>query len=90
MIRLEPPPGEHLKLFSGHVFALSLSAMAFASYLVIGLYKSRITAEPARVPALAFVLLSFIVTCWALGALTFFFDRYRFPLLWTLIPELCA
>ena len=51
LVRLEPPPGEELDLLSGHVFALSLSVMAFVSYLVIGLYKSKITAEPARVPA---------------------------------------
>jgi hypothetical protein len=30
---------------------------------------------------LAFFLLFLVVTCWFLGALTFFFDRYRVPLL---------
>jgi predicted acylesterase/phospholipase RssA len=85
LINLEPACGEDLSLFSGHIFAASLFVIAFASYLAIGLYKSNITAKDARVPALAFVLLFFIVACWALAALTFFFDRYRFPLLWTLI-----
>jgi hypothetical protein len=85
LIDLDPPPGELLKLRSGHVFALSLSVLAFLAYLGIGLAKSRITASPAIVPAMAFVLLFLIVACWALGALAFFFDRYRFPLFWTLI-----
>jgi hypothetical protein len=85
LITLEPASGEDLQLFSGHVFAASLSLMAFVSYLAIGLYKANITKQAARVPALAFVLLFFIVACWTLAALTFFFDRYRFPLLWTLI-----
>ena len=84
LIDLAPRPGQYLKLFSGHVFALSLFIIAFVTYLVIGLYKSKITADAPRVPALAFVLLFFIVACWALSLLTFFFDRYRFPLLWTL------
>jgi hypothetical protein len=84
LVNLNPLPGDDLKLQSGHVFALSLSVFAFLSYLGIGLVKSRITTAPARVPALAFVLLFFIVACWGLSTLTFFFDRYRFPLLWTL------
>ena len=85
LINLDPPPGELLRLRSGHVFALTLSILAFLAYLGIGLVKSRITDRPATVPALAFVLLCLIVACWALGALAFFFDRYRFPLFWTLI-----
>jgi hypothetical protein len=85
LIDVNPPEGAPLRLRSGHVFALSLSVMAFLAYLVIGFRKSHITAERAAVPALAFVLLFLIVACWALSALTFFFDRYRFPLLWTLI-----
>jgi Patatin-like phospholipase len=77
-------PDRELKLASGHVFALSLFLAAFASYLGIGIAKSSITNEEAQVPALAFVLLFLIVACWALASLTFFFDRYRFPLLWTI------
>jgi len=85
LVDLDPAKGQPLQLQSGHVFALSLSVLAFLSYLVIGLAKSRITANPAKVPALAFVLLFLIVACWGLSALTFFFDRYRFPLLWTIL-----
>lgn len=71
-----------LQLRSGHVFALAMSALAIIAYWVIGFAKSKIDVRPAAVPALAFVLLWLIVICWVLGALSFFFDRYRFPLLW--------
>jgi len=84
LINLKPAPGEKLKLQSGQVFALSLFVIAFLFYLGIAYAKGNITAVPAKVPALAFVLLFFIVACWSLATLTFFFDRYRFPLLWTL------
>jgi len=73
-----------LKLQSGHVFALSLSVIAFLIYLVCGWGKRNITADVATVPALAYILLFLNVACWGLGALTFFFDRFRFPLLFVL------
>ncbi len=85
LIHPAPENKTNLRLLSGHVFILSLFAIALLSYLIIGFYKSEIAATDARVPALAFVLLFFIVACWALALLTFFFDRYRFPLLWTLV-----
>jgi hypothetical protein len=83
LINLDPPEGQPLRLKSGQVFAVSLSVIAFVTYLIIGLWKSQITAADNKIPALAFVLLFLIVACWGLSALTFFFDRYRFPLLWT-------
>ncbi len=79
---IEPAaPVGQLALQSGHVFAMAASLFATATYLSIGYAKSSIDASSAYVPALAFVLLTFTVACWSLGALTFFFDRYRFPLL---------
>jgi len=80
LVDVKAPPGQ-LKLRSGHVFALTLLSIAFAFYLGIGLSKRRITADPAVVPALAYLLLFCIVACWILSALTFFLDRYRIPLL---------
>jgi predicted acylesterase/phospholipase RssA len=80
LIRCDAHPGK-LALQSGHVFALASSLLSLSLYLIIGFAKSRIDNSPAKVPALAFVLLFFIVACWGLSALTFFFDRYRFPLL---------
>ncbi len=84
LVDLSVPPGK-LKLRSGHVFALALSVMTFLVYLAMGFGKRFVTAEQASIPALAFVLLFFTVCCWAWAALTFFFDRYRFPLLWTML-----
>jgi Patatin-like phospholipase len=81
---LDPPMGQPLRLRSGHVFAFSLFVIAFLCYLSIGWNKAGIQAADNKVPALAFVLLFLIVACWALSALSFFFDRYRFPLLWTI------
>lgn len=74
-------PVGKLTLRSGHMFAIGLSLIAFALYIGIGYYKGRIDDKPAVVPALAFALLFLIVACWFLGGLTFFFDRYRVPLL---------
>jgi hypothetical protein len=79
------PQGRRLKLSSGHVFALTLALLALATYVIVGYNKSYITSTPASVPALAYVLLFLIVACWFLSALTFFVDRYRFPLLASLI-----
>ena len=80
LVEQNPPPSEPLRLRSGHVFALTLSILAFLLYVGIGYGKANISETPARVPALVYLLLFGIVICWTLGALTFFFDRYRFPL----------
>jgi hypothetical protein len=84
---LEVPgaPFGKLELRTEQVFASFLSAMAFVAYMAIGVGKNFITKDQATFPALAFVFLFFNVGCWALGALTFFFDRYRVP---TLAPLL--
>jgi predicted acylesterase/phospholipase RssA len=74
-------PAGSLALRSGHVFALALSILASLFYFIIGYAKGKIDDKPAAVPALAFLLLFVIVLCWTLGALAFFFDRYRVPLL---------
>jgi predicted acylesterase/phospholipase RssA len=81
LINLDPPSGQALKLRSGHVFALCLATIAFGFYVGIGYRKAFISAASPRVPGLAYLLLFAIVACWALSALAFFFDRYRFPLL---------
>ena len=82
---IETAEGERLKLRSGHVFALALAFLALATYILVGFDKANITARPAQVPALAYVLLFLIVGCWFLSALAFFFDRYRFPLMLSVV-----
>ncbi len=79
------PEGGGFKLRSGHVFALTLALLAFGSYVILGFNKAAISAAPAAVPALAYVLLFLMVACWCLSALTFFCDRFRFPLLTSIL-----
>ncbi len=67
------------------MFAIASGLIAFLLYLSISHFKGRIDDGPSKVPALAFVLLFFIVACWVLGFLTFFFDQYRVPLLTCLV-----
>jgi predicted acylesterase/phospholipase RssA len=78
LVDCEAPLGK-LVVRSGHVFAIALSLMALALFLGIGYAKGRIDDKPSVVPALGFLLLFVIVVCWFLGAITFFFDRYRVP-----------
>jgi predicted acylesterase/phospholipase RssA len=80
LIDCEAPVGS-LALRSGHVFAVALSTLALLFYFIIGYEKGKIDEKPTSVPALAFLMLFVIVACWILGALTFFLDRYRVPLL---------
>jgi predicted acylesterase/phospholipase RssA len=80
LIDCEAPAGS-LALRSGHVFALALSVLAFLLYFTIGYAKGKIDDKAATVPALAFIMLFAIVLCWMFGALAFFLDRYRVPLL---------
>ncbi len=82
---ISSPEGGRLKLRSGHVFALTLALLAFIAYVIVGFDKAAISAAPAAVPALAYVLLFLIVACWCLSALTFFCDRFRFPLLMSIL-----
>ncbi len=90
LVRCDAPKGK-LALRSGHVFALALSLIAWALYVGIGYFKGRINGNPTIVPALSFLLLFLIVACWFLGGLTFFFDRYRVPLLaWLAVLSLAT
>ena len=79
------PAGGRLKLRSGHVFALTLALLASITHIIVGINKAAISAAPPAVPALAYVLLFLIVACWCLSALTFFCDRFRFPLLMSIL-----
>jgi hypothetical protein len=65
------------RFLPGHRLAASLMVLSMLLYGFIG---RQIRAENGfSVPTLAYVLLLLIVLCWVLGALTFFFDRYRVP-----------
>jgi len=65
----------------GHIFALALAVGSLICYAIAGAIKAKRLGEPAVLPTLAFVMLLVLLGTWALSALTFFLDRYRFPTL---------
>jgi patatin-like phospholipase len=76
------------RIWARHVFAML--QLLFSALFYVGLFVVKINLpglggiEP-RVPTLCLVLVLAMLACWALSALTFFFDRYRVPLLAILI-----
>jgi hypothetical protein len=70
----------HYEMNSGHCLALSLVAVAaffyFAGYLLLDPRSSNFTQN---IPALAYVLILFIALALLLPGISFFFDRYRLP-----------
>lgn len=80
-------PGFNQKIFDDH---LAL-ALGFASttliYVVLGFYGDWQLRKPHdkegdyTVPALCSAIMVLMWSCWILGALTFFFDAYRIPVL---------
>lgn len=78
--------------FTGYLFAAVLASLSFSIWIVIGGFKQGHIGAPATwttIPSLAYVCLALVVLSWILSALTFFFDRWRVPLLlivvlWTL------
>jgi hypothetical protein len=72
-------------LLPGHALALASAVGFFIVYLIIGIGKwVRIGTAPL-VPTLGFVLLLGTVLCFVLSGMTFFFDRYRVPILLPLL-----
>jgi hypothetical protein len=78
-----------------HGFALFLFTLSLVLYIFIGLMKSFNLGAGSNpnVPTLAYVLLLLMMLCWGLSGLSFFFDRYRIPVLllfaiWMLITWL--
>lgn len=70
-----------LLLEDGHGFAISVALLSHAFYLLLG-YRWLFPDLPSlRAPALVCVLLMMALLCWMLGALAFFFDGFRTPVL---------
>ena len=87
----QDPPAQPA-FFTGYLFAAALALLSFSIWIVIGGFKQGRIGAPATwitIPSLAYVCLALVVLSWILSALTFFFDRWRVPLLlivvlWTL------
>jgi hypothetical protein len=69
----------------GHLLATSLLISSLFIYLGIGIAKYVWLGETTRVPALSYVLWLFLLLCSSLSAMSFFFDRYRLPVLIPLV-----
>ena len=83
------------RLLPGHVFALVLFAASLIVYLVLGsLHLTQLSnALPMRVinvSPIGYVLVAVMMICWGLGAVAFYFDRYRIPILALLVGFLIA
>jgi hypothetical protein len=66
-----------------HKFAAIQCLLSFIFYCVLGLIKAAPNRanEAPYVPTLCLILVITMLACWALSAVTFFFDRFRVPLL---------
>ena len=81
-------PPNHPAIYSGYIFATVLALLSFGIWLVLGAFKQgNIGGQPSgtTIPSLAYVCLALMVLAWIFSFLTFFFDRWRVPLLLILI-----
>jgi hypothetical protein len=81
-----------VEIYPGHRFAGLLMILSFGIYWWAGrgVYNQLLRPDPfghARIYdcVLTYLLLLLILLCWLLNGLTFFFDRFRFPVLVTLV-----
>jgi hypothetical protein len=64
-----------------HVFALFQALISLAVYVALLLAKAVPIGTTPWVPTLCLTLTLLLVLCWAFASATFFFDRFRIPLL---------
>lgn len=72
-------------VYPEHFTALALFVIFFAVYLIVG-WTPKWFRDGLEVTALSYLMLLLTVLVWFLGALSFFVDRYRFPVVLVLIP----
>lgn len=80
------PDGKPGRLLPGHQFALSLFFACLVVYLAMGsMHLGELTSPGPMdrwdMPALAYVLVLVMLGGWAFGAMAFYFDRYRVPII---------
>jgi Patatin-like phospholipase len=76
----QPNPGYGLP-YPGHWLAFTFAAASGVVCYLIDVYKTTYLGEDTFLPALLFVLILLLATNWILSGMTFFFDRFRIPLL---------
>lgn len=72
-------------VYPEHFTAIALFVFFFVVYLIIG-WSPKELRDVLQVSALSYLMLLVTVLVWFLGAMSFFFDRYRLPVLLILIP----
>jgi len=68
-------------LLPGHALALGSGVGFFTLYIAIGIGKWINIGNPPLIPTLGYLLLLLTILCFGLTGLSFFFDRYRMPVL---------
>ena len=79
-------------ILPGHGLATAMFLASLTVYLGVGFLKYLLPGQRAAAPAIAYVLLLIMMSCWGLSGISFFLDRYRVPIilplgLWWLITS---
>jgi Patatin-like phospholipase len=69
------------EILEGHLLAISLLIASLVIYAGIGIVKYAWLGDDSGIPALSYALWLLLLFNWGLSALSFFFDRYRLPVL---------
>ena len=72
-------------VYPEHFTAIALFVLFFAVYLIVG-WSPKGFRDVLEVTALSYLMLLLTVIVWGLTAMSFFFDRYRLPVVFILIP----
>jgi hypothetical protein len=76
------------RVMVGHRLAVVMGGLAFALYMVICVVFMPVWAHSHLHPALGYVLVVLLVAAWFLPGAAFFLDRWRVPVVLSLIPYL--
>jgi hypothetical protein len=75
-----------LRLGPGHFQAIVCTLVTFAAYILLGSLASSLEIDqPWYPPAICLAMLTLLLLGWAMTALAFFLDRFRVPVLVTLL-----
>lgn len=73
-------------LLPGHTLATSMFVFFLIIYLIVGYF----VPPGVGMTAISYVMLLLTVVCWMIAGMTFFLDRYRFPVLVSIILLMIA
>lgn len=70
----------------GHFTAVALFFFFFVVYMVVGWLIPMFARDSLHVTAISYVMILLTLLVWGLTGLSFFLDRYRFPVLLAVVP----